>query len=146
MIDVFFGLVGTLFVIASLLCRKISRSLFLLFLGSITIAVDIALLSGMVSGVIIAGLYAGAMVAMMLVWLMLIEEEKTAVDLIYLSSILGSLATGLIVFHGVLSSTRAAVLLDRPIVAEDIISVVLALIVSSIGVVYLLGGERRWTH
>jgi len=80
-IEAVFGFVGTLLVIAALLCRKISRSLFLLFLGSITLAVDIALLSGIVSGVIVAGLYAGAMVAMILVWLMLVEEEKTCLQL-----------------------------------------------------------------
>ena len=145
MIEAVFGFVGTLLVIAALLCRKISRSLFLLFLGSITLAVDIALLSGIVSGVIVAGLYAGAMVAMILVWLMLVEEEKTIVDLVYLSSIIGSLATGLIILYGVSSQIGGStVLLDRPIVAEDIIAVVLALIVSSIGVVYILGGEKTW--
>lgn len=145
MIEAVFGFVGTLLIIAALLCRKISRSLFLLFLGSITLAVDIALLSGIVSGVIVAGLYAGAMVAMILVWLMLVEEEKTIVDLVYLSSIIGSLATGLIILYGVSSQIGGStVLLDRPIVAEDIIAVVLALIVSSIGVVYILGGEKTW--
>ncbi|RLE59094.1 MAG: hypothetical protein DRJ35_06525 [Thermoprotei archaeon] len=147
MIEAVFGFVGTLLVIAALLCRKISRSLFLLFLGSITLAVDIALLSGIVSGVIVAGLYAGAMVAMILVWLMLVEEEKTIVDLVYLSSIIGSLATGLIILYGVSSQIGGSiVLLDRPIVVEDIIAVVLALIVSSIGVVYILGGEKTWTR
>jgi len=64
-----------------------------------------------------------------------------------LSSIIGSLATGLIILYGVSSQIGGSiVLLDRPIVVEDIIAVVLALIVSSIGVVYILGGEKTWTR
>lgn len=147
MIEAFFAATGAGLVVAALLCRDVSRSLFLLFLGSLTLALDIALLAGVISGVIVASLYAGALVAMILVWLMLVEKEKVRVDLVYAASVLGSLVSGLVLYYVLaFKGVLATRFLERPIVLEDVLSIVLALMVASIGVVHMLGGERLWTR
>ncbi len=130
-------------IVAALLCKRLNRALALLFAGSLTLAIDIAALAGFASGVIVAALYAGALVAMILVWLMLLEEEKTRVDAIYLASVALAAASGLLLLP------RGAALLGGGAPEPwspgllDVGSLMLVLAAASIGVVHILGGDAE---
>jgi len=127
-------------VVAALLTRRLNRALALLFAGSLTLAIDIAVLSGFVAGVVVATLYAGALVAMVLVWLALLEEEEAPRDKVYLASVAAAAAAGLLLLShtwGVAAGGCA----DLTPTMMDVGCVLLALAAASIGIVRLLGGE-----
>ncbi len=138
-IEVFFSLAGAGLIAAALLCRKPNRAITLLFYGSLSVSVAVAALAGFAPGVVVAVLYAGALVAMMLVWLVTFKEEKTGGDAIsYIAVALAAALTALLLGapHGPsVSAAYTPGLLD-------VASLVLALAVASIGIVHLLGGEK----
>ncbi|UNQ73100.1 hypothetical protein [Infirmifilum sp. NZ] len=78
-----FCLLGLAFVLWGLFSRRTTFSLLSLSAGSIMVAFAISELAGWVPAMLVASLYAGALVALMTVWVIVVAGEKARIDTIY---------------------------------------------------------------
>lgn len=136
--------VGVALVLAALFAHHTTASLLLMSAGSAVISLAIAALAGPLSGVLVATLYAGALIAMMAIWLILAEAEEAKRDTLYWVAVAFLL---LALPAGLLAAWKAAVQPPTPLVRAvdlgDVLLLSLILMVAAGGVPYVLGGERR---
>ncbi|MEM0087825.1 MAG: hypothetical protein QXS92_04420 [Thermofilum sp.] len=136
--------VGVALVLAALFAQRATASLLLMSAGSAVLSLVIAAFAGPLSGVLVATLYAGALIAMMAIWLILAEAEEAKRDALYWVAVAFLL---LALPAGLLAAWRPVLQLQAPparvVSLEDILILSLILVVAAGGVPYVLGGERR---
>lgn len=135
---------GVVLVIAALFVQRTTASLMLMSAGSAVLSLVIAGLAGPLSGILVAALYAGALIAMMAIWLILAETEEARRDATYWVAVaffLLALPAGLLLAWKVAPFTGERLM--RAVSHEDILLLSLILIVSASGAPYVLGGDRR---
>lgn len=145
MIGEVLGVVGGALVLAALASKRMTVSILLLFIGSLLVGFAVAEHSGPIAGMVVAALYAGALVTLILISLTLVsEEEKIKLDQVYAAALALALPVAILLiymFSSVSYSPHKAA--ARIIGEEDVGAFVLILVTASIGVVTILrGGEK----
>ncbi len=127
-------LLGLALVVWALFSRRTTFSLLAMSAGSTMVALAISELAGWVPALLVAALFAGALVALMVVWLVVVAREETRIDttsalaLVFMSltvfSLLLLLGTGRIKLGDGISS-RVAEDTDFALLAVLLITVLL---------------------
>lgn len=136
--------VGVVLVLAALFVRRVTASLLLMFAGSAVLSLAVAALAGALGGVLVASLYAGALIALMAIWLILAETEEVRRDAVYwvaVAVLLLALPAGLLATWGL--APQAPAQFTRSVSLEDILLLSLILMVAAGGAPHVLGGERK---
>ncbi|MEZ0346292.1 MAG: hypothetical protein ABWK01_07065 [Infirmifilum sp.] len=137
-------IVGVSLVLAALFASRVSLSLLLMSLGSAVLSLAIAALAGPLSGILVAALYAGALIALMAVWLVLAGSEQARRDAVYwvaIAFLLLALPAGLLIIT--MSGTQQVIVVNRGLSTEDVMLLAVILMVASGGVPYVLGGDKE---
>lgn len=145
MIEEFLSILGVITIMAAFLIKRTSYSLLLLFIGSFLVCLEIAVASGPVVGLIVLSLYVGAVNTLILISLMLVPEEEIKLDWLHIASVLiaSILLVLLITFLYKFSPVKMLTPAKRSLTIEDLGSIALVLMVSSVGVSFLLKGDEK---
>ena len=146
MMELVFAFFGTIFIIGGLLSKRITPALLLLALGTTFVALAIGLLVNTTAGLLVSTVFAGALVALMALWLIIAEEETTRADPINVLSLafMVLLSFALMVFIAFkYHPTRNPYLYIRNMTETDLELAFLAMLVSVTGALYLLRGDKH---
>jgi polyferredoxin len=137
---------GAALALAALFTPRTAQSLLLLFGGTSLLSLAVAALCGPLCGVVVATLYAGALVALMAVWLILAETEEARRDAIYWVAValmmIALLAVLLTAWAEGASATSAVGSAAREISPSDLLLLASVLVVAAGGAPYVLWGEK----
>lgn len=137
-------ILGAVLVIAALFTPRTAQSLLLLFSGSLLLSLAVAELCGRLCGILVATLYAGALIALMAVWLILAEAEEARRDAVYWVAVtlmaIALPAVLLTLWAGGAEVVGGAM---REVALSDLLLLALVLVVAAGGAPYILWGERE---
>lgn len=145
MIAEFFSLAGLLLVLYALYARRIALSLLALATGSVMIAYAISELAGWVVALLVASLYAGALVALMAAWAVIVAREEARVDTIYVLALVflffAAFSTYLLISGGALKPEPLQVSREADLTDYSLLAVLL--LVALLGGLHVVrGGEE----
>jgi hypothetical protein len=137
-------ILGAVLVIAALFTPRTAQSLLLLFSGSLLLSLAVAELCGRLCGILVATLYAGALIALMAVWLILAEAEEARRDAVYWVAVtLMAIALPAVLLTLWAGGTEVVGGAMREVALSDLLLLALVLVVAAGGAPYILWGERE---
>ncbi|ABL78473.1 hypothetical protein [Thermofilum pendens] len=144
MIEELLSVLGAVIIVGALYSKRVSLSLLLLSLGTVLVAMSIGLLVGATAGILVATVFAGALVALLSLWLIVTEKEEARADSIYVVAavffVLITVAFAVLLAFAYRLSPVPVIL--RKFTAEDAYLLLTLLLVSVTSSIYVLRGDR----
>jgi len=137
---------GAILTLSALLARRISLAVVLLFFGSLFVGFAIAVLASPAAGAVVATLYAGLLVTLIVVALMVVVEEKELRldSKHFYAVVLGIPAAYLLAAALIEHGKPGAFGILRTVSAADVGAVALLAVATALGIaIALWGGEER---